>query len=51
MILAMGAISMTAGMWNSGMLSTVVIGTLGQHIRAVLFSTAFHGPQRFLMTW
>jgi len=50
MILAMGTISMTAGMGYIGMSSTIVISTPGQHMRTMFFSTLFHGPQRFFMT-
>jgi len=50
MILAMGTISMAAGMGYIAMSSTIVIGALGQHMRTMFFSTLFHGPQRFFMT-
>jgi len=50
MILAMGTISMTAGMGYIAMSLTIVISTHGQHMRARFFSALFHGPQRFFMT-
>jgi hypothetical protein len=50
MILAMGTISMTAGMGYIAMSSTIVIGASGQHMRTRFFSALFHGRQRFFMT-
>jgi hypothetical protein len=43
MILAMGTISMTAGMGYIAMSSTILIGALSQHMRTRFFSTLFHG--------
>jgi hypothetical protein len=51
MILTMGTISMAAGMGYIAMSSTIVISAPGQHVRPMFFSTLFHGPQRFFMTW
>jgi len=50
MILAMGTISMTAGMGYIAMSSTIVISAPGQHVRTRFFSALFHGQQRFFMT-
>jgi len=50
MILAMGTISMTAGMGYIAKSSTIVISAPGQYMRTMFFSALFHGPQRFFMT-
>ena len=43
MVLAMGTVSMAAGMWNIVLFSTGVIGTLFQHVRAMLVPAVDHG--------
>ncbi|MDA3903970.1 MAG: hypothetical protein PF441_11050 [Desulfuromusa sp.] len=43
MILAMGTISMTAGMGCIAMSSTILIGALSQYMRTRFFSALFHG--------
>jgi len=51
MVLAMGTVSVTAGMRNIGELSAVVIGALCQHVRAMLLPALLHGIQGPYMTW
>jgi hypothetical protein len=50
MILTMGTTPVTAGMWNEGMLSAVIISTTSQHVGSMFLSASFHGPQSFFMT-
>jgi len=49
MILAMGTVPVSAGMGNIRLVSAVVIGASGQHMRAMLLSALFHGLQGFSM--
>jgi len=51
MVLAMGTVSVPTGMRNIDLFSAVVIGTLCQHVRAMLLSALDHGPQGFFMAW
>ncbi len=45
MVLAMRTIPVAAGMWNIGLFSTAVIGTLYQHVRAMLMPASKHSLQ------
>jgi hypothetical protein len=38
-------------MGDKSQLSTMIIGTPGQHIRATLFSATLHRSERFFMRW
>ena len=49
MVLAMGTVPVTAGMWNIDLFSAVVIGALCQHVRAMFLSALRHGLQGLYM--
>ena len=49
MVLAMGTVPMSAGVWDIGLFSAVVIGTLCQHMRAMLLSALCHVLQCLFM--
>jgi hypothetical protein len=49
-ILAMGAVSVTTGMGNISPFTAGLIGTLRQHLRAVLLPAPLHGPERLAVT-
>jgi len=51
MVLAMGTVSVPAGMGDIDLFSAVVIGTLCQHVRAMLLSALHHSLQGFFMAW
>jgi hypothetical protein len=51
MVLAMGTTPVSTGMWNIDLFSAVVIGTLCQHVRAMLVSALRHGLQGLFMAW
>ena len=51
MVLAMGTAPVATGMWNIELFSAVVIGTLCQHVRAMLLSALHHGLQGLFMAW
>ena len=51
MVLAMGTVPVATGMWNIDLFSAVVIGTLCQHVRAMLLSALHHGLQGLFMAW
>jgi len=42
MVLAMGTVPMATGMWNVDLLFAIVIGTLCQHMWAMLLSALHH---------
>jgi len=51
MVLAMGAVSVSAGMWDIDFLPTRLISTLSQHMTTVLLSAPGHVPQSLSVTW
>ena len=51
MVLAMGTVPVTAGMRDIGELSAVEIGTLCQHVRAMLLPALLHGMEGLYMAW
>ena len=51
MVLAMGTVPVATGMWNIDLFSAVVIGTLCQHVRAMLMPAMRHSLQGLFMAW
>jgi len=50
MVLAMGTVSVAAGMGDIGLFPALLIGTLDQHVRTMLLSAPGHGLQGLSMT-
>jgi len=50
-VLAMGAVSVAAGMGDIDPFAAPVVRTAGQHVRSMLVSAAGHGPQSLDMAW
>jgi hypothetical protein len=50
-ILAVGAVSMAAGVGDVSAMPALVIGTLRNHIRAVMLTTLLHRVEGVSMTW
>jgi hypothetical protein len=51
MILAMRTASVTAGVRDISLLSTIVVGATDQHLRAVFLPALLHRLQSFFMAW
>jgi hypothetical protein len=50
MVLAVGAVSVSTGMGDIGLLGALMVGTLGQHVRSMALSALGHGPEGVFMS-